>query len=169
MLPCHILFVCTSRQQKKWHFSPRLVFFWGVTSNCEGQWHVRLEVSCLPALPYCSSSSALFAPECTDTFLFQGGLYLSPACPRAAPVLLVQQKEQMNWISTRRKKPTELAGASAYLSAVLTKTFPIFPLLDRKCMWPPAHRHLLLSDFVVKFPLESKNTTPPSFSRVKAE
>lgn len=140
--------------------------------RCDMQfWRLNLTSASEICWSFLSFSSPVFllllSPVSTRRYRYlvsQDGLYLCPTRPGLASVLPVQWKEQMNWISTKKKKPTVLAGSPGYLSVVLTKTFQIFPLLDSKYMWLHACRHLLLvillsSSFLKGFTLESKKTS----------
>lgn len=79
-----------------------------------------------------SPAPPLLTPVSTSRYgylVFLEGLHLSPTCPGIAPVLLMQWKEQVNWISTRRKKATLPAGALRYLLVGADKHIPIVHII----------------------------------------
>lgn len=105
----------------------------------------------------------LFTPVSTSRYghlVSQDGLHLSPTCPGLAPVLLVQWKEQMNWISTRRKKPTVPAGALRCLLVGADKHIPFFHIIREKMCVAACIQESSLYELVASFHLEgNKNNS----------
>lgn len=117
-----------------------------------------------------SPAPPLLTPVSTSRYRYlvsQDGLHLSPKCPRLASVLLVQCKEQMNWISTRRKKPTVPAGALGCLLVGADKHFPIFHIIREKTRVAARTQESSLCEFVVNFHLEGNKNNSSQISPEK--
>lgn len=99
-------------------------------------------------------SSPLLAPPGTNTSCPRTGCTSPPRAQVLHLVLLVQWKEQTNWISTRRKKPAVSARALRCLLAGADKHIPFFHIIREKMCVAACMQESSLCEFVVNFRLE---------------
>lgn len=119
--------------------------------------HVRpSEVSCLSALPYSLFSSALLAPQGTDTLCSRMGC-TSPLHAQDLHLFFLPSGKS-NELNFHQEKEAHCACKGSWVfGGGVDKNIPNFPVLRQKIHAAARTQASSLSHFVVKFPLESKN------------